>query len=395
MSRYRKLLVVTLPVLVLTGVLAAAAIEAWVRLAWDPRRGMPGFFLTDASRGQRLAPSYSGWFAGVPVQTNRLGLRDAREYALEKGPTTFRILILGDSVTFGHGAIHPYPALLEQRLRAWRPDVDWQVWNAAVPGYNTAQELAQLLEDGPSFAPDLVVVGFYENDLIDNVAVYRPGPMRRVGAAVLSFARRHVYSFELYKRAYLELAWRFTGRNDYRLRVQHLASEESLIARNADTSAMPQQQITDYDWLSDDAVAAVRCVYGMKPNPETIPMLERDPEFAVWREAVRGFQQLAEEHRYRIVFFVNYVPPVCPDGDVFYDGGSKALNDFYLRILSDGTPAVSVYDAFLHTRPSQMPNARAHAFGNANDVKAAVLFAYLKSQVLPAALRSSLGHGPG
>ena len=63
-------------------------------------------------RGQRLAPNYDGWFAGVPVHINGLGFRDARDYALEKGPNTFRILVLGDSVTFGHGSVdeHTYPS---------------------------------------------------------------------------------------------------------------------------------------------------------------------------------------------------------------------------------------------------------------------------------------------
>ena len=84
------------------------------------------------------------------------------------------------------------------------------------------------------------------------------------------------------------------------------------------------------------------------------------------------------------MFFVNNVPPVCPDGDVFYDGGSKAIDELYLRVMGDGTPAVSCYDAFLHMRPSQMPNARAHAIGNANVVKAEVLFDFLRDRVLPA-----------
>ena len=89
-------------------------------------------------------PSYDGWFAGVPVRINNLGFRDPREYPLEKPPGTFRILVLGDSVTFGHGSLYEttYPYLLEQRLKQWRPSVNWQVWNLGVPGYNTRQELA-------------------------------------------------------------------------------------------------------------------------------------------------------------------------------------------------------------------------------------------------------------
>src|SRR4029453_3113410 len=102
--------------------LAACAIELWVRATWDPRQGRPGFFLSDAVRGQRLAAGYDGWFAGVPVHINSLEVRDRREFAPAKQPSTFRILVLGDSVTFGHGSLHSYPELLEQRLKAWRPD---------------------------------------------------------------------------------------------------------------------------------------------------------------------------------------------------------------------------------------------------------------------------------
>jgi hypothetical protein len=116
--------------------------------------------------------------------------------------------------------------------------------------------------------------------------------------------------------------------------------------------------------------------------------MQRDPAYAGWMEAVRGFQKLNREGRYHVVFFVNDVPPVCPDGDVFYDGGSKAVDDHYLRVMSDGTPAVSCYAAFRRVRPSQMPNARAHAIGNSNVVKADVLFEFLRDRVLPVRPRS-------
>ena len=131
-------------------------------------------------RGQRLAANYDGWFAGVPVHVNSLELRDPREYDLKKRPNTFRILALGDSVTFGHGSVyeHTYPFLVENRLKSWRPDVDWQVWNAAVPGYNTTQELAQLREVGDRFHPDLVIVGFFWNDLADNGPIPHPGRLK-------------------------------------------------------------------------------------------------------------------------------------------------------------------------------------------------------------------------
>ena len=385
----RRLLVVSLPAGIVAVLLFACGVEAWVRASWDPRKGTPGFFLSDAARGQRLAAGYDGWFAGVPVHINSLELRDRREYDLAKKPNTYRILVLGDSVTFGHGSVaeHTYPSLLEQRLSAWRPEVDWQVWNAAVPGYNTSQELTQLLEIGPRVKPDLVIVGFFENDLIENHAVAHPGAAKRALASALSIARRHVYSLELYKKVYLGLAWRLSASADYRRRLEHLATEESLLANVQDARALPQQAITPFDRLTDAQVRDVNCVFGMKPNPGLIPAIEHDPGFPGWVDAVKGFQRLHAGGAYRVVFFLNQVPPICPDGDVFYDGGSKTINDFYLQVMAAGTPAVSSYDAFLHMRPSQMPNASAHSIGNSNVVKAEVLFGYLRDRVLPSAPR--------
>jgi hypothetical protein len=379
LSRWRKLLTITVPALIVAGVALAAAVEVWVRATWDPHKGRPGFFLSDARRGQRLAAGYDGWFAGVPVHINGLELRDSREYDLAKKPNTFRILVLGDSVTFGHGSVHAYPELLENRLKAWHPQVDWQVWNAAVPGYNTSQELAHLLEVGGRFQPDLVIVGFFENDLTDNRPLQNPGPVRTLAFRALSFARRHLYSLELYKKVYLTAVWRFSGGDEYRRRVEHLDTEESVLSSLSDVSARPEQRLTAFERRTDDEVAHTNCVYGMKPNAEVVPAMEHGPGYADWLQAVRALQQLNRSGQYRIVFFVNDVPPICPDGDVFYDGGSSAIDAFYLDILGNGAPAVSCYNEFLHMRPSQMPNAGAHAIGNANVVKADVLFGFLKA----------------
>ena len=382
---WRKLLTISLPAAVVSAVVVLCGIELWVRAAWDPRKGLPGFFLSDPSRGQRLAAGYDGWFAGVPVHINSLELRDPREYDLAKRPNTFRILVLGDSVTFGHGSVyeHTYPYLMEQRLKAWRPDVDWQVWNAAVPGYNTSQELAQLLEVGDRFRPDLVVVGFFVNDLVDNYAVRPPGWWRTFAMGALSVARRHLYSFELYKKVYLTLVWRMSRSDEYRLRLEHVATEEELLMSASDASALPQQRLAPFERLTDEQVRNVNCVYGMKPNPAIIQTMQHASGYPAWVEAVRGFQRLSREGRYRVVFFANHVPPPCADGDVFYDGGTRAIDRFYARMLGDGTPAVSSYDRFLHVRPSQMPEANGHAIGNSNVVKADVLFEFLRDRVLP------------
>jgi hypothetical protein len=381
-DRVKRLLVVVVGVLAATAV-AAIGVEMWVRMTWDVRRGTPGFYVPDAVRGARLSENYSGWFAGVPVHINSLGLRDPREYDLQKTRNTFRILVLGDSVTFGHGSIyeHTYPYLLEQQLKAWRPGVDWQVWNASVPGYNTSQELAHLLEVGPRFKPDLVVVGFYENDLLDNHTAPTPSRVRRAVTALAAVARRHVWSLEFYRRVYYTVAWRITAPTLYNRRLETLARDEA--AEPHDATRLPAQQLTRFARLSDREVADTTCVDGNRAPPDLPEQLRRDPGFGPWLDAVRGFQALDRAKAYRIVFFVNVVPRKCYDGDFFYDGATRLFNDFMVRILGDSTDAVSCHDAFLHVRPSEMPNADGHALGNSNQVKADVLFGYLRDRVLP------------
>jgi len=387
-SPLRKFARITLPAMGIAAVVLAAAVEVWVRVTWDSKRGTPGLFLVDPVRGQRFAPNYSGWFAGVPVRINNLGFRDPRDYTLAKGPRTFRIVFVGDSVTFGHSSVyeHTYPYLVEQKLRHWRPDIEWQVWNAAVPGYNTSQELAHLKEIGPPFQPDLVVVGFFENDLVDNRDAGEPGIGRRVAAKVLSFAQRHLYSFDLYKKVALRLAWKLSSSNAYRQRLEAIADDEELLATVKDASLLKQQEVTNFDRVSDEE-RREKCPHPPPPSHALVDAVTRQDGYSAWVEAIRGFQELHHSGRYRVVFFLNVPPPQCPDTDeVFYDDGDSSLNALFMQVMSAGTPAVSMHDPLLHVRPSQMPGIKGHSIGNSNVLKADVLFAYLRDHVLPGAV---------
>jgi GDSL-like Lipase/Acylhydrolase family len=366
-------------------VAAMAAVEVWVRLSWDEKRGLPGFYLSDPVLGQRLAPNYEGWFAGVPVRINALGFRDTRDYALEKSSNTFRILVLGDSVTFGHGALSEttYPFLLEQNLKKWRPDIDWQVWNLGVPGYNTSTELNYLGRVGSQYRPDLVIVGFYENDLADNALASAPSLTRRTLSAVQRVMQRNLYSYELYKRVALTVHWRLVTQSADRGRIDALAADEALLTRPSDMSALPAQQLTPVDRFDDGMT--YRC-----PKIDTDPNRDRlsvhlasdSGEMRAWRAAVAGFQRLHREGAYRIAFFINMAPNVCPDADRFFDGGALEDDAALRDILDDGTPAGSSVREFLAYRPTQMPGASGHSFGNSNRVKADALFRFLRDEGL-------------
>lgn len=249
-----------------------------MRLKWEPRNGLPGLFVRDPITKQRLAAHYEGWFAGVPVRINNLGMRATRDYDLAKAPNTFRILVLGDSITFGHGSVHTYPDLLEQMLRQWRPDVDWQVWNTSVPGYNTSQELAKLLHVGPSYQPDLVIVGFYENDLVGNEPVGPPDRKTIIGSRIRSFVQSNFYSYELYKNIALNIAWKYSHADDYRRRLEHLETEAQLLTSAEQTSDLKAQQLTNYARLTPEQASAQRCIGGETPSEAELAAMQRQPD---------------------------------------------------------------------------------------------------------------------
>jgi lysophospholipase L1-like esterase len=103
---------------------------------------------------------------------NSLGFRD-REYSLSKPDGVFRILVLGDSVTFGFctdtqslALDDIFPKVLERRFdaRASNQAPRVEVINLAVSGYDTVQEAEFLRTKGLELQPDLVVVAYCLND---------------------------------------------------------------------------------------------------------------------------------------------------------------------------------------------------------------------------------------
>jgi len=367
--------------------LGVVVVEVYVRATWDPMRGRPGLFVADPVRIEKLAPNYDGWFAGVPVHINALGFRDVRDYDLAKRAKTFRILVLGDSVTFGHGSVfeHTYPYLLEQRLAGWRPDIEWQVWNLGVPGYNTSQEFADLLDVGPRFRPDLVILGFFLNDVVENQPYAPPSRRARLVAATTTWLRARVYSYDLYRKALVLARARLQSAGETQRIEAALATQEQLLARPVDVATRSEQRLTNPAPLPLDTPPP-SCA-APPTEPFASERLEDTPGFGAWLDAVRAFGAVRHEGAYDVVVFVNDAPSVCRIGDIFDPRGTHERDRYFLgAFASVGLPAVSAHDAFLRYRPSQMPMAGGHSIGNSNAVKADVLFAFLRDRVLSARL---------
>ncbi|HUK73968.1 MAG TPA: SGNH/GDSL hydrolase family protein [Candidatus Bathyarchaeia archaeon] len=137
------------------------SMEMW-KYAVNLKRAVP-----DPNLSFTNLPGGHGFLMGQDVQINSQGLRD-REFSLEKPPGVYRILMLGDSTTFGWGVAADETAskILERELNsAHIPGYDrFEVLNAGVGNYDTVQEVTYYKTLGRAFHPDLVVLVYFIND---------------------------------------------------------------------------------------------------------------------------------------------------------------------------------------------------------------------------------------
>ncbi|HEU4684165.1 MAG TPA: SGNH/GDSL hydrolase family protein [Nitrospira sp.] len=131
--------------------------EAAVRLA-DPLLEQGGLFEASAD-----TPG-----GGIPFQvtdsngmkTNSRGFRD-RERSLVRTVAALRILAVGDSFTWGSGALYDetFLALVERNLQPSAPGTE--VINLGLVGYQPEEYQALLQSHGLAYQPDLVLVNFF------------------------------------------------------------------------------------------------------------------------------------------------------------------------------------------------------------------------------------------
>jgi len=169
----------------------------------------------------RLIPHPDGDYA-----TNQIGFRDRDlDPAADR-----RILVLGDSVSWGHGVALSslYPILLENHLNARGPE-RFDVINTGVPGYSTFQQLRLLELRGLRLRPDVLVLQFCLNDVVERYTTVAEFGGRDVflGVDTRQAVPGAVGWLIRNSRAYAALAERAAERNrrEAEYRVQHLARD--------------------------------------------------------------------------------------------------------------------------------------------------------------------------
>ena len=133
----------------------------------------PAWYQLDTRLGWTLKRHKHGWyFAGgerIAIYINSAEMRD-REHPLDKPDGVYRIAVLGDeySEAFDVPIQRTWWWQLPRALQACGSSRPVEVLNFAVGGYGTAQELVMLEMNAMRYQPDLVLLQFSPNDVMDN-----------------------------------------------------------------------------------------------------------------------------------------------------------------------------------------------------------------------------------
>ena len=136
---------------------------------------LPKMMILDDELGWRHIPHTAKAFRGevgepALMTVNADGLRGPEREASRTAGVR-RVLVLGDSFTEGAGIAED--DLVTARLE--KSYAHTEFLNAGVGAYSTVQEYLYLLQAGLRFRPDLVLLMFFENDLVENCISYEPG----------------------------------------------------------------------------------------------------------------------------------------------------------------------------------------------------------------------------
>ena len=157
-----KLIAWNVALTVIIGLVVLAGAEAYLRYTIPPmQEGQIYEYRADSKRLKVMKPNTAIKTYGVQTRTNNIGFRDNRAVLPPKAPGEYRIIVLGDSFTFGPGVAYEnlWTSLLQDRLQQAHPQVT--VINLGVEGYNIIQYAAVLEEVGLSLEPDAVVLSLF------------------------------------------------------------------------------------------------------------------------------------------------------------------------------------------------------------------------------------------
>ena len=131
------------------------------------------------------------------IRYNKYGYRDY-EYNLKKKEGVFRIIVLGDSQTFGHGIKdlnNTWVKKLEKKLIESVGNTSIEVLSISGPGWNSDTYLYELFKKSFKFNPDLVILAYYHNDIPFPISLNCDSSDRKITPDINIFQSSKLVSF--------------------------------------------------------------------------------------------------------------------------------------------------------------------------------------------------------
>ena len=153
--------------------------DLYWRLLWIKRHNLydgvieiyHGFDMFDPTKGWKSKPDIKEWkvFEDKVLNTNSRGFRGKNEYSYGKNQNKIRILVLGDSYTFGEEVSdnETYSYYLQEMIP------QSEIINMGIHGYGHGQMLVYLKEEIAKYKPDIVILGFLHIDMDRNMLKFR------------------------------------------------------------------------------------------------------------------------------------------------------------------------------------------------------------------------------
>lgn len=208
-------------------ILALVLAEIYVRMtgAYIVRAPQGDGLTVYTADGKRLVPGATATIMShgkmIPISINSYGFRGP-SLPLKKEKNEFRIMVVGDSITFGTDFLlkNTYTGQMEIRLKKAFPKQTVHVINASMEGQGIENEIKVLEEDGIPLNPDIVILQFYLNDSLGldmfGSVLANPGMLRRHSMLAEALYRRYMLRLWIENKIKEEpeYAWLFAPRPD-------------------------------------------------------------------------------------------------------------------------------------------------------------------------------------
>jgi lysophospholipase L1-like esterase len=141
-----------------------------------------------SDQGHLHIPNKSAHLMGVDVTINSHGHR-SKEISIKKPSGVTRIMMLGDSLTFGWGVPTEDTVSAQLEKLFVKNDQQIEVINTGIGNTNAEMQISTFLDKGVLFSPDIVVLNYFIND-----AELTPRPTKNIlmkySAAYVFFSLR-------------------------------------------------------------------------------------------------------------------------------------------------------------------------------------------------------------